>query len=129
MSSGRNFPAGVCASPASGATNTRTTRAVALSGAYLCLVGLIGLAFGVILRHGAAAIAALVVLVFVAPLVGLAATPAGRFLPELIYANSLGATKPVSGFNVSPWAGLGIICAYTAVLLAIGGWLLTHRDA
>jgi ABC-2 type transport system permease protein len=104
-------------------------RAVILSGAYLCLVGLIGLAVGAIVRHGAAAIAAVVVLVFVAPLLGAAMTPLGKFLPELIYANSLGATKPVSGFTLSPWAGLGIIGGYTAVLLIAGGWLLTRRDA
>jgi ABC-type transport system involved in multi-copper enzyme maturation permease subunit len=104
-------------------------RAVALSGAYLFLIGLIGLALGVIVRHGAAAIAILSGLVFVAPLAGLAATPAGKFMPELIYANSMGATKPVPGFTLSPWAGLGIICAYAAVLLAVGGWLLTRRDA
>src|SRR6266568_1532822 len=104
-------------------------RAVALSGAYLCLIGLIGLALGVIVRHAAAAITALVGLVFVAPLAGLAATPAGKFLPELIYANSLGATIPLQGFSLSPWAGLGLIAAYAVALLAVGGWLLTRRDA
>jgi ABC-2 type transport system permease protein len=104
-------------------------RAVALSGAYLCLIGLIGLAVGVIVRHGAAAITAVVGLMFVAPLAGLAATPAGQYLPELIYANSLGATKPVQGFTVSPWAGLAIIGGYIVALLAVGGWLLTRRDA
>src|SRR5436305_2818467 len=70
-------------------------RAVVLAGVYLCLVGLIGLALGVIIRHSAPAITALVALVFVAPLAGLAATPAGQYLPELIFANSLGATRPV----------------------------------
>jgi len=104
-------------------------RAVVLSGAYLCLVGLIGLALGVIVRRGAAAITALVALVFVAPLAGLAATPAGQYLPELIYANALGATKPVQGFTLSPWAGLAIIGAYVVVLLSVGGWFLTRRDA
>lgn len=104
-------------------------RAVVLSGVYLCLVGLIGLALGVIVRRGAAAITALVVLVFVAPLAGLAATPAGQYLPELIYANALGVTKPVQGFTLSPWAGLAIIAAYVVVLLSVGGWLLTRRDA
>jgi len=104
-------------------------RAVVLSGVYLCLVGLIGLALGVIVRRAAAAIPALVVLVFVAPLAGLAATPAGQYLPELIYANALGATKPVQGFTLSPWAGLAIIVAYVVVLLSAGGWLLTRRDA
>jgi hypothetical protein len=104
-------------------------RAVVLSGAYLCLIGLIGLALGAIIRHGAAAVAAILAVVFVAPLVGLAATSAGKFLPELIYANSLGATEPVQGFTLSPWAGLGIIAAYAAVLLIVSGWLLVRRDA
>jgi ABC-2 type transport system permease protein len=65
----------------------------------------------------------------VLPLVGLARTSAGRFLPELIAANSLTAVKPVSGYALSPWAGLGIVCAYAAVLLAVGCVLLVHRDA
>jgi hypothetical protein len=104
-------------------------RAVALSGAYLCLIGLIGLALGVIIRHGAAAVTAVVAVVFVVPLAGLAATPASKFIPELIYANSLGATKPVQGFTFSPWAGLAIIAAYAVALLAVGGWLLIRRDA
>jgi ABC-type Na+ transport system ATPase subunit NatA len=79
-------------------------------------------------QHGAAGRKAVAV-VFVAPLAGLAATPASKFIPELIYANSLGATKPVQGFTFSPWAGLAIIAAYAVVLLAVGGWLLTRRDA
>ena len=104
-------------------------RAVVLSGAYLGLIGLIGLALGTIVRHGAAAITTLVVLVFVAPLLALAQTPAGKFMPELIYANSLGATQPVAGFSVSPWPGFGIICAYATVLLAVACWLFARRDA
>jgi ABC-2 type transport system permease protein len=104
-------------------------RAVVLSGVYLCLIGLIGLALGAIIRHGAAAVAAVLAVIFVAPLVGLAATSAGKFLPELIFANSLGATKPVQGFTLSQWAGLGIIAAYAAVLLIVSGWLLVRRDA
>ena len=42
-------------------------RAVAMSGAYLCLIGLIALGLGAIVRHGAAAIAVLFALVFAAP--------------------------------------------------------------
>jgi len=43
---------------------------------------------------------------------------------------SLGATKPVAGFSpLSPWAGLGLIAAYAAVLLIVSGWLLVRRDA
>jgi ABC-2 type transport system permease protein len=81
-------------------------------------------------RSPAAAIATLAAIVFVAPLAGLAMTPGGKFLPELIAANSLGATTPATQAGMlPPWAGLGIICAYAAALLAVGGWLLTRRDA
>ncbi len=105
-------------------------RAVALTGAYLGLIGLIGLGLGAIVRHSAGAIATLVGAVFVVPLFGLAMTPAGKFLPMLIAANSLGAVKPqTSAGMLSPWAGLGIIGLYAAVLLAIGGLLLARRDA
>ncbi len=104
-------------------------RAVALSGTYLALIGLIGLGLGAIVRHSATAIATLVGLVFVLPIIGLARTGAGKFLPELIAANSLSAVKPVDGYSLSPWAGIGIICLYAAVLLGAGGWLLVRRDA
>src|ERR1039457_6029772 len=57
-------------------------RAVAMSGAYLCLIGLIGLGLGTIVRHGAAAIAVLFALVFAAPLFGLAQTGAGKSCPS-----------------------------------------------
>jgi len=91
-------------------------RAVVLTGAYL---GLIGLGLGAIIRRSAGAIATLVGAVFVLPVLGLALTPAGKFLPMLIAANSLGAVKPqTSAGMLSPWAGLGIICLYAAVLLA-----------
>jgi len=30
---------------------------------------------------------------------------------------------------LSPWAGLAVLSLYAAAALAIGGWLLVHRDA
>jgi len=105
-------------------------RAVALTGAYLGLIGLIGLGLGAIIRHSAAAITTLVGAVFVVPALGLALTPAGKFLPMLIAANSLGAVKPqTSAGMLPPWAGLGVISLYAAILLATGGSLLARRDA
>jgi ABC-2 type transport system permease protein len=105
-------------------------RAVALTGAYLALVGLIGLGLGSIIRHSAAAVATLIGGLFVLPIVAGAGThKVGEFMPELIAANSLSAVKPVSAFTLSPWAELGIVCLYAAVLLVIGGWLLARRDA
>ena len=30
---------------------------------------------------------------------------------------------------LSAWAGLGVMCLYTVIALAAGGWLLARRDA
>ena len=105
-------------------------RAVALTGAYLALVALIGLGLGAIIRHSAAAVATLVGGLFVLPLlIGAGTHKAGQFLPELIAANSLSAVKPIADFSLSPWAELGIVVLYALVILGAGGWLLVRRDA
>jgi ABC-2 type transport system permease protein len=105
-------------------------RAVALTGLYLALIGLTGLGVGTIVRHSPAGVAVLVGGLFVLPLVaGAASVSLAKFLPELIAGNSLAAVKPVQGFDWSPWAELGIVAAYPAILLAAGCWLLSRRDA
>lgn len=105
-------------------------RAVALTGAYLALVGLTGLGLGAIVRHSAAAVATLVGGLFVLPLIiGAGTHKAGQFLPELIAANSLSAVKPIADFTLSPWVELGIVVLYAVVILGAGGWLLARRDA
>ena len=108
-------------------------RAVALTGAYLGLIGLLGLGLGTLIRHTAAAAGALVAVVFVLPFI-VVALPAGaghtliRFLPEAIAAQSLAAVRP-EPYSLGPWAGFGVLCLYTAVVLAAGGWRLSRRDA
>ena len=108
-------------------------RAVLMSGAYLFLIGLIGLGFGAIIRHTAGAIGAIAGVVFALPLVILALPDSVRpgamkFLPELIAENSLAAAKPVA-YSLTPWAGLGMLGLYAVVALSIGGWLMARRDA
>jgi ABC-type transport system involved in multi-copper enzyme maturation permease subunit len=122
------------ASPAPRATLAQpgVLRAVLMAGAYLCLLGLIGLGIGAIIRHTAGAIAAAVGVVFVLPVIFLV-FPAGpqhgveKFLPEIIAENSLTAVKHVSP-SLPPWTGLGVLALYAAVTLAAGGWLLARRD-
>ena len=113
-------------------------RAVMLSGAGFCLIGLLGLGLGAIIRHTAAAIAVLVGGVYIAAqFIGIIAHPVATYMPILIVGNSISTTKPecVHGAGgqcvhiLSAWAGLGVLCAYAAVALAIGGWLLARRDA
>jgi ABC-2 type transport system permease protein len=106
-------------------------RAVLLAGAYPCLIALFGLGLAGVIRHTAGAIAAIVGVLFVLPLVLL---PLGwhstvmKFLPWMIAVNSLTAVKPVTN-SLSAAAGFGMLCLYAAVALAAGGWALARRDA
>jgi ABC-2 type transport system permease protein len=113
-------------------------QAVLLSGVSFCLIGLLGLGLGAIIRHTAAAVAVLVGGVYVvAQFIGAVAHPVMGYMPILIIANSLSTTKPLvcTGDAAqcpqfpSPWAGLAILCLYAAVALAAGCWLLARRDA
>jgi hypothetical protein len=108
-------------------------RAVVLSGTGYCLVGLIGLGLGAIIRHTPAAIAVLVGGVYVvAQFVAALTQSLMAYLPIAIVANSLTVAQPVTADQVqflSPWAGLGVLCLYAAVALGIGAWLLARRDA
>jgi ABC-2 type transport system permease protein len=113
-------------------------RAVLLSGASFCLVGLIGVGLGAIIRHSGAAIGAMVGGVYVAAtLIGDIARGISVYTPIIIVGNSLSTTKQEtcggSAANcphfLSAWAGLGMLCLYAAVALATGGWLLARRDA
>jgi ABC-2 type transport system permease protein len=113
-------------------------RAVVLSGAAFCLIGLLGLGLGAILRYSAAAVGVLVAGVYVvAQVVGFVAHGAAAYMPLLILENSLSTTKPVTCGTgpeacphfLSAWAGLGMLSLYAVTALAIGGWLLDRRDA
>jgi hypothetical protein len=100
-----------------------------LAGAGYCLVGLIGLGIGAVIRHSPAAIAILVGGVYVAAqLLGAVARPTIPYLPISIVGNSLAAVKPLA-HALSPWAGLGMLALYAAVALLVGGFLLARRDA
>jgi len=104
-------------------------RAVLMSGAAYCLIGLLGLGLGAVIRHSAAALAVLVGGVYVAgQFAAVSAHQLQAFVPVLIVGNSLSTTKRLEG-TLSPWVGLGVLSLYTAVALGVGGWLLMRRDA
>jgi ABC-2 type transport system permease protein len=108
-------------------------RAVMMAGAYVCLAGLFGLGLGAIIRHTAGGIVAAVGIIFAIPFLLLplpdsARNSIAKFLPEQIAASSITAVVP-EAHNLSPWAGLGMLCLYAAVLLGAGAFLLAKRDA
>jgi ABC-2 type transport system permease protein len=127
---GAALPAGV---PAPTLGQPGVLRAVVLGGAGYCLIGLIGVGLGAVIRHTPAAIAVLVGGVYVlAQLVAGFATWIMAWLPIAIVANSLSVVRPVGDGQIrflSPWAGLGVLAAYAALALAAGAWLLAERDA
>jgi ABC-2 type transport system permease protein len=111
-------------------------RAVAMTGAGICLVGLLGVGLGAIIRHTAAAVAVLVGVIYIGEaFLGQLSRSVAQYLPIFIVANSLSVTKtrcaPAAGVcrALPPWAGLGVLALYAVVALAVGGWLLTRRDA
>jgi ABC-2 type transport system permease protein len=127
---GAALPGGI---PAPALGQPGVLRAVVMSGAGFCLVGLIGLGLGAIIRHTPAAIAVLVGGVHVlAQFVAVLTHSLMAYLPIAIVANSLTVVKPMAedqGVFLSPWAGLGMLCLYAAVTLGAGAWLLVRRDA
>jgi ABC-2 type transport system permease protein len=113
-------------------------RAVLLAGTGFCLLGLIGLGLGAAIRHSAAAIAVMVGGVYVLPtFIGTVSRQAGAYMPINIIGNSLSNTQPTPCPAravhcvqfLSPWAGLGVLCLYAGATLAVGWWMLAHRDA
>ena len=126
---GAALPAGL-AGPSLGQPGV--LRAVMLSGAGFCLVGLIGLGLGAMIRHTPAAIAVLVGGVYVAAqFVAVLTHSLMAYLPIAIVANSLTVVRPIAEDRVvflSPWAGLGMLCLSAAGTRGGGAWLLARRD-
>jgi ABC-2 type transport system permease protein len=124
---GAALPAGM-AGPAIGQPGV--LRAVVLGGAGYCLIGLLGLGLGAVVRHTPMAVGLLVGGVYVVAGLAPVLMP---YLPIAIVANSLTAVRPgIAVGDVSflaPWTGLGVLALYAVVVLAAGGWLLAERDA
>src|SRR5262249_19460224 len=96
-------------------------RAVVMTGVGICLIGLLGLGLGAIIRHTAAAVAVLVGGVYVlAQAIAAVAHSLIAYVPISIVANSLGTTQPevcngkasLCPHFLSAWAGLGVLALY-----------------
>jgi len=107
-------------------------RAVVGAALYLAAVGALGLGLGTILRRTAGAIAALVGLLLVIPLVT-TLLPASwnedltRYLPAQAGMAVIRVVPDAT--SLSPWTGFAVLVGYAAVSLVAGAVLLTRRDA
>jgi ABC-type transport system involved in multi-copper enzyme maturation permease subunit len=123
-------------------------RLVAGTAAVLALTAVLATGLGAILRHGAAAVTALVALIvlpyfFAAamPLLLPAAaldwllrlTPAAGFAIQqttVRYPQVAAAYTPANGYYpLAPWAGFAVLCGYAAVVLGLAVVALRRRDA
>lgn len=108
-------------------------RAVIGAGLYLTVLGLFALAIGGLIRHTAGAIATVIGVVLVLPILsgllpGDWGTHVDAYLPEQAGSLIYGA-RPRLGAVLSAWEGFGVFCLWTAVLLAVAAYLLNRRDA
>jgi ABC-2 type transport system permease protein len=107
-------------------------RAVVGSALYLAVIGLLGLGLGALVRNAAGGIAALFGLLYGLPLAanflpGTMAADVTKFLP----ANAGQAVTSVhpDPTMLQPWAGFGMLCLYSAVLLGLSAARMRRGDA
>ena len=111
-------------------------RAVAGSGLYLALLGLLALGLGLatITRHTAGSITAFVGVMFILPLLS-AALPSSirtgfeKYLPSDIGSAMMSVRTARGASQLSPWVGLAVLLAHVTATLGVGAWLLVRRDA
>jgi len=108
-------------------------RAVVGGALYLAVVGLLGLGLATVLRRTAGAIATLVGLLLVLPiLVNFLPSPWNDDIAKYLPGEAGGSVFHVvqrSQTALSPWAGFAVLCAYAAAALLAGAVLLQRRDA
>jgi ABC-2 type transport system permease protein len=109
-------------------------RAAAGSVLYLALIGLLALGVAAVVRDSAAAIGAVLGLLYLFPVVAAVTSDPHwqRHLDQLgpmPAGLAIQATTGLRGLPLSPWAGLGILAAWATGALLAGGLLLRLRDA
>ena len=114
-------------------SDSGVTRAVVGAGLYLTVLGLFAMAIGGLIRHTAGAIASVIGIVLVLPILsGLLPGNWGAhidaYLPEQAGSLVYGA-RPRLGQLLSPWEGFGVFCLWTLVLVVACAVLLERRDA
>ncbi len=108
-------------------------RAVFGGGLFVCVLGLIALGMGTIIRHTAGAISAFVGMLLILPIIvqvlpNQISLDVRRFMPDRIGVDII-TTKGGLFQAFSPWVGLMILCLYAVGLLVIGNSMLDKRDA
>jgi ABC-2 type transport system permease protein len=109
-----------------------TLRAAVGSVIYLVLIALLSLGVATVIRDSAISIGAVLGLLYVPPLLAQAvADPLRRHLQQIAPMSAglaVQATTNLHSLPIAPWAGLGVLLAWTVASLLVGGLLLHLRD-
>jgi ABC-2 type transport system permease protein len=114
--------------------NGSVLRAAAGSVIYLALIGLMSLGVATAVRDSAVAIGVVLALLYLFPIFAqVVSDPDWQQRLQQIGPMTSGlAIQATIGLNIlpiSPWAGLGVLAAWAAAALMVGGLLLWLRDA
>jgi ABC-2 type transport system permease protein len=109
-------------------------RAAAGSVLYLALIALLSLGVAAAVRDSAVAIGIVLGLLYLMPVIATVVGSPGwhRHLQQIAPMTAglaIQATTGLSSLPLSPWAGLGVLAAWTAAALLAGGLVLRLRDA
>jgi ABC-2 type transport system permease protein len=101
---------------------------------YLALIALLSLGIATALREAAVAIGVVLGLLYLVPILAFAVGNANlsRLLQPIGPMTAGLAIQAITGLGtlpISPWAGLGVLAAWAAGALLLGGLLLRVRDA
>ena len=111
-----------------------TLRAAGGSVLYLGLIALFSLGVAAAVRDGAVAIGAVLGLLYVFPIIAalIGGSQLQRHLDQIAPMTAglaIQDTINLGHLPITPWAGLGVLAAWTAAALLTGGLLLKVRDA
>lgn len=115
-------------------THGPTLRAAGGSVLYLVLVALLSLGVAAAIRDTATAITIVLTLMYVVPAVSrIVLQPAWQHRIQRVAPMNAGltiqSTTNLNKLPIAPWAGIGVLAAWTAAALLIGWLLLKARDA
>ncbi|QXJ19836.1 ABC transporter permease subunit [Actinomadura graeca] len=113
-------------------TDGPVLRAAAGTAALLAVIAVFSLAMATIMRRSAPAITVVLLLLLVPQIVATGLpVPAARWVERLTPAAGFAIQRTLHRYDtaIGPWAGFGVLCAYTACALAAAAWLLKRRDA
>ncbi|MFC6082745.1 ABC transporter permease [Sphaerisporangium aureirubrum] len=111
-----------------------TLRAVVGSVLYLALIALLSLGVSTVLRDTAVSITAVLTLLYVIPVISTFVTDPQwlgvlQRLSPMTAGLAIQATRNLDLLPIGPWPGLGVLAAYAAVAMLVGGVLFVRREA